>query len=430
MTQKTIQPHTSLDRRRFLSGGAKMAAVGAVSGGMTAVGFRPAGAAGIPEELPDHSRYLGPGVTDQPYGTPSQYEAHVIRRNVEWLTGSTESSINFTPLQDLHGIITPNGVFFERHHSGRADIDPAQHQLMIHGLVERPISLSVPDLLRFRPVDRIFFTECAANGGMEWRGAQLNGVQFTRGMLGCAQWTGIPLRTLFDYVGLKPKAKWVLAEGADAAALTRSIPMDKALDDCMVAFGQNGEMLRPGQGYPMRLVVPGWEGNMWVKWLRRLEVGDEPWYTRWETSKYTDLLPNGKAYKFTWVQEANSVITSPSPEKPMNGAGPHVIRGLAWSGNGRIKRVDVSMDGGKNWITAPLEEPILPKALTRFYLPFRWDGKSSLMLQSRAMDETGYVQPTIVDLRNARGTNSIYHNNSIMTWLVNPTGEVENVQVA
>ncbi len=418
-----------LGRRRFLTGSAKLAATGLLAGGaVTASGI--VRAEGIPKELPDHSRYLGPGVTDEPYGVPSQYEAHVIRRNVEWLTASAESSVNFTPLQDLHGIITPNGVFFERHHSGRADIDPKTHRLVIHGLVDREVSFTMEDLLRFRPVDRIFFTECAANGGMEWRGAQLNGVQFTRGMLGCAQWTGIPLKTLFDHVGLKPKAKWLLAEGGDASALTRSIPMEKALDDCMVAFAQNGEMLRPGQGYPIRLVVPGWEGNMWVKWLRRLEVGDQPWYTRWETSKYTDLMPSGKAYKFTWVQEANSVITSPSPEKPLNGAGPYIIRGLAWSGHGKVKRVDVSTDGGKNWVTAPLEEPVISKALVRFYLPWRWDGKSSALLQSRVIDETGYVQPTIAQLREARGVHSIYHNNSIMTWLVNPTGEVENVQVA
>ncbi|HYD65482.1 sulfite dehydrogenase [Azospirillum sp.] len=392
-------------------------------------GAAAARAGGIPKDLPDWTAGMGPGVTDEPYGAPSKFEAHVVRRNVEWLTASTESSVNFTPLQDLNGILTPNGLFFERHHSGRADVDPAQHRLVIHGMVERPVSLTMEDLYRLPPVDRIAFTECAANGGMEWRGAQLNGVQFVRGMLGCAQWTGVSVRTLLEHTGVRLGAKWVLAEGADNAALDRSIPLDKMLDDAVVAYAQNGERLRPGQGYPIRLVLPGYEGNMWVKWLRRLEVGDEPWYTRWETSKYTDLLPTGKAIRFSFVQEANSVITAPSPEKPLNGPGPYVIRGLAWSGNGRIARVDVSTDGGKNWVQAPLQEPVLPKALTRFYLPWRWDGGSAL-LQCRAIDETGYVQPTIEALRKVRGRNAIYHNNSIVTWLVNTTGEVENVQVA
>lgn len=415
------QSGITLGRRALLTGAAGAAAA---LGGAGA-----ARAGGIPRDLPDWTAGMGPGVTDEPYGTPSKFEAHVVRRNVEWLTASTESSVNFTPLQDLNGILTPNGLFFERHHSGRADVDPAQHRLVIHGMVERPVSLTMEDLYRLPPVDRIAFTECAANGGMEWRGAQLNGVQFVRGMLGCAQWTGVSVRTLLEHAGLRPGAKWVLAEGADNAALDRSVPLDKMLDDAIVAYAQNGERLRPGQGYPIRLVLPGYEGNMWVKWLRRLEVGDQPWYTRWETSKYTDLLPTGKAVRFSFVQEANSVITAPSPEKPLNGPGPYVIRGLAWSGNGRVARVDVSTDGGKNWVQAPLQEPVLPKALTRFYLPWRWDGGSAL-LQCRAIDETGYVQPTIEALRTVRGRNSIYHNNSIITWLVNPSGEVENVQVA
>lgn len=414
-------------RRGLLAGGLAAAGTTLLADAARAEGTSAAPA--IPEELPEWSRYLGPGVTDEPYGTPSKHEAHVVRRHVEWLTVSRESSVNFTPLQDLYGILTPNGVFFERHHGGRADIDPTQHRLLIHGLVERPMAFTMEDLRRLPCEDRVWFTECAANGGMEWRGAQLNGVQFVRGMLGCAQWTGVSLRTLFDRVGLKPNAKWVLAEGADSSGLSRSFPLHKALDDAMVVFAQNGEALRPGQGYPLRLALPGWEGNMWVKWLRRLEVGDAPWYTRWETSKYTDLLPSGKAYKFTWVQEANSVITRPSPEKPLNGPGEYEIGGLAWSGRGRITRVDVTFDGGRNWVSAPLQEPVLPKALTRFYLPWRWNGQGAV-LASRAMDETGYVQPTIAQLRNARGANSIYHNNAIITWLVEPSGEVENVQVA
>ena len=227
---------------------------------------------------------------------------------------------------------------------------------------------------------------------------------------------------------LKSNAAWVLAEGADSAGMTRSIPLEKALDDCLVTYSMNGERLRPEQGYPLRLVVPGWEGSMWIKWLRRIDVGDAAWYHREETSKYTDLLPSGKAYKFTWTMEAKSVITNPSPQMPMAEEGFNEIRGLAWSGNGRIARVDVSLDGGMNWQTARLHEPILPKCLTRFTFDWEWDGKA-VLLQSRCIDETGYVQPDIAALQKVRGVNSFYHNNSIQTWQVSPSGEVENVRL-
>jgi sulfane dehydrogenase subunit SoxC len=347
---------------------------------------------------------------------------------VPWLTAGTESSISFSPLQDLHGIITPNGLFFERHHAGRPDIDPDQHRLMIHGLVERPLVLTMKDIVRFPSVSRIHFIECPANGGMEWRAAQINSLQFNHGMISCAEWTGVRLSTLLEEVGIKKEAKWVLVEGADGAHMNRSLPLDKCLDDCLVVYAQNGEALRPDQGYPLRLVVPGWEGNVSVKWLRRVKVGDKPWFSREETSKYTDLMPDGTSRGFTWVIDAKSVITFPCPEKPVPGPGLHEIRGLAWSGNGRIKRVDVSFDGGVNWHTAELKEPILPKALTRFTIPWRWEGQPTL-LESRAIDETGYVQPTIAQLRTVRGSNSIYHNNAIQTWQVKPDGSIYDVQL-
>jgi sulfane dehydrogenase subunit SoxC len=247
-------------------------------------------------------------------------------------------------------------------------------------------------------------------------------------MVHCVQWTGIPLKLLLNEAGIKPQAKWLLVEGADASGMTRSLPIAKALDDCILAFSQNGERLRPEQGYPLRLIVPGYEGNMWVKWLRRIEVGDQPWHTREETSKYTDLLADGKARYFTWEMEAKSVLTNPCPEVPLRRKGFNVASGLAWSGRGSIKRVDVSIDGGRNWNSARLEGPILPKCLTRFYFEWNWDGNSTL-LQSRAIDDTGYVQPTMTALQTVRGVNSIYHNNAIQTWLVNPTGEVENVRL-
>lgn len=421
-------PLPGVDRRGFLRGG--LTAVGAAAASTFAGG----GAAGANPEnaapnVPDWTRYLGAGVDAAPYGLPNEHESHVIRRSVEWLTATRESSVNFTPLHELHGIVTPNGLCFERHHGGAAEIAPEDHRLMIHGLVEQPLIFTVEDLLRFPPISRFYFLECAANGGMEWRGAQLNGVQFTHGMVHCCQYTGVPLKTLLNEVGLKPKAKWLLAEGGDAAAMTRSIPLDKALDDVIVVYAMNGERLRTEQGYPLRLVVPGWEGNMWIKWLRRIEVGDMPWHTREETSKYTDLMADGRARRFTWLMEAKSVITNPCPEKPLDSKGYRTVTGLAWSGRGRISRVDVSTDGGRNWRTARLEDPVFPRCLTRFYFDWDWNGQPAL-LQSRAMDETGYVQPSIAELRDARGYNSIYHNNSVQTWLVSAGGEVENVQLA
>ena len=359
---------------------------------------------------------------------PSEFENNVIRRNVEWLTASTESSVNFTPIQDLEGIVTPNGLCFERHHGGVSIINPKDYRLMINGLVDREMIFTLDDLKRFPQTNKFYFLECAANGGMEWKGSQLNGCQYTFGMVHNVQYTGVKLSDLILETGLKPKAKWVLAEGSDSSGMTRSIPIEKILDDCMIAWAMNGEALRSEQGYPARLVVPGWEGNMWVKWLRRLEFGDMPYMTREETSKYTDLLPDGKARMFTWVMDAKSVVTSPSPEKSILYRGIHQLRGLAWSGRGKIKRVDVSLDGGKNWQTAKLHDPVMSKSLARFTLPFEWNGQE-LLVQSRAIDETNYVQPTIHELQNLRGVNSIYHNNSIATWKVNKDGTVDNVRL-
>lgn len=382
-----------------------------------------------PPADPPWSQTLGPGIGDRVYGHPSRYEADMIRRNVPWLTANAESSVSFTPLQYQQGIITPSGVFFERYHAGRPTVDPQGHRLMIHGLVDRPILLTMEDIKRFPSETRIHFIECPANGGMEWRSAQLNSLQFTHGMIGCAEWTGVKLSRLLEETGIKPQAKWVLAEGADASHMARSLPLEKCLDDVLVVYGQNGEALRPEQGYPLRLVVPGWQGNVNVKWIRRLELGDKPWFTRWETSRYTELMPNGKARGFTWPLYAKSVVTFPCPEMPPKGPGLYEIRGLAWSGLGRIAQVDVSLDGGIEWARARLHEPVLPKALTRFSLEWRWDGTPALV-QSRAVDETGFVQPTIAELRRVRGTNPIYNNNSIQTWQVKADGSVFNVQLA
>ena len=422
----TDTPKLTQSRRQFLAGAA--VATGAAATGKV-VHAQAAGPDPAITEIQPWQQYLGPGVDAAPYGAPSPHEAHVVRRNVEWLTADTVSSVNFTPLHEMEGIITPNGLCFERHHSGVADIDPGQHRLMINGLVDTPLVFTMQDLMRFPRENRTYFLECAANSGMEWRGAQLNGCQFTHGMIHNVVYTGVPLRLLLEEAGVRSSAAWILPEGADASAMTRSVPLEKALDDCLVATHMNGERLRPEQGYPVRLVVPGWEGNMWVKWLRRIEVGDQPWHHREETSKYTDLLEHGAARRFTWEMDAKSVITNPSPQAPItHGPGPTVITGVAWSGRGTIPRVDVTLDGGMNWHRARMSGPSFDKSMHRFYYEFDWDGRP-LLVQSRAQDSTGYVQPTKDQLRELRGENSIYHNNGIQTWAINEAGEAENVEV-
>ncbi|WP_439120494.1 sulfite dehydrogenase [Marivita sp.] len=416
-------------RRAFLRGSAAAAA------GLTAAGAaRANGPDPLITEVQDWAVVFGDGVDATPYGLPIQYESDVVRRNVEWLTADTTSSINFTPIHALDGTITPQGCAFERHHSGAIELRKEDYRLMINGLVDTPLVFTYADLERFPRENHVYFCECAANTGMEWAGAQLNGAQFTHGMIHNMEYTGVSLRTLLNEAGLEAAGdlsdKWVYVEGADASSNGRSIPMEKALDDVLVAFKANGEALRKEHGYPVRLVVPGWEGNMWVKWIRRIEVKANAVESREETSKYTDTLADGTSRKWTWVMDAKSVVTSPSPQAPItHGAGPLVITGLAWSGHGAITRVDVSKDGGKTWETARLAKPGEKMALTRFYLDTEWNGED-MLLQSRAMDETGYVQPTKAQLRDVRGYNSIYHNNCIQTWHVKPNGEAENVEVS
>ena len=408
-----------LGRRGFIG---RSVAAGA---GLVAAGT----AAAVPALVPPWTKSLGAPVAKDGYGQPSKYEAAVQRRSSPGLTRTPLSSVSFTPLQNLFGIVTPSGVHFERHHSGMPEVDPAQHRLMIHGLVARPLVFTMDELMRFPSVSRMHFIECGANTGMEWGNVAVPTVQYTHGMLACSEFTGVPLATLLDEVGFdRKRAKFVLAEGADGSALTRSIPIEFALNDVLVVYGQNGEMLRPENGYPLRLLVPGVQGVSSVKWLRRLEVGDRPWNTREESLHYIDLMPDGTHRQYTWIQEVKSVITAPSGGQLLMVKGYYEITGLAWSGRGRIKRVDVSVDGGRNWIPARLQEPVLTKCLTRFRAHWTWDGAPAL-LQSRAVDETGHVQPTVRQLRAVRGTRSIYHNNKIQTWRVAENGEVSNVQL-
>jgi sulfane dehydrogenase subunit SoxC len=372
--------------------------------------------------VPAWSRQQGAGVLSPPYGVPSPHEDGVVRR-VPGTPAAPTAAASWTPLQDLHGIITPGGLHYERHHGGVPDIDPEAHRLLVHGLVERPLVLTMDDILRFPSVSQLHFLECSGNTQL-WKGGKPGlTVQDTHGLLSCSEWTGVRLADLLAEVGLRPEARWILAEGADAASMTRSFPVEKALDDAILAYAQNGERLRPEQGYPLRLLLPGYEGNMSVKWLRRLKVGDQPFQTREETSKYTGLLPDGTARQFVFVMQAKSVITRPSGGQQLKEPGFREIAGLAWSGAGRVSKVEVSTDGGRTWAEAALQEPVLPKCLTRFRLPWRWDGGPAL-LQSRATDETGYVQPTREALVAARGTDSYYHYNGILTWRVEAGGKV------
>lgn len=382
--------------------------------------------------LPEHSKGLGQGVDPEgSYGKPSKYESNVKRRQSPGLTQTTQASVSFAPLQSLFGIVTPSGLHFERHHQGWWDIDPSKHRLMINGMVKSPKVFTLDEIMRLPSVSRFHFIECGANTAVDWGNVAVPTAQYTHGMISCSEFTGVPLITLLELAGADLKAgKFVLAEGADGSSMTRTIPMSLITSgEVFVAYGQNGEMLRPEQGYPLRLIVPGVQGVSWVKYLRRIEVGDMPYATKDEAVHYIDLQPSGQHRQYTSIQECKSVVTTPSGGQVLLDKGFYNITGLAWSGRGKVKRVDVSVDGGRNWRTARLETPVLSKALTRFNLDWVWDGKPAI-IQSRAMDETGFVQPTYKQLRDVRGTRSIYHNNAIQSWLVQENGEVKNVQVS
>jgi len=385
--------------------------------------------------LPEHSKGLGQAVATEGYGKPSRYEANVQRRQSPGLTQTAQASVSFAPLQSLFGIVTPSGLHFERHHQGWWDIDPSKHRLMLNGsdasMLKKAMVFTMDELMRLPSVSRFHFIECGANTGMEWGNVAVPTVQYSHGMLSCSEFTGVPLRILLDLAGVDyKKARYVLAEGADGSSMTRTIPMEMVESgEVLVAYGQNGEMLRPEQGYPLRLVVPGVQGVSWVKYLRRIEVGDQPYASKDEAVHYIDLVPGGQHRQYSSIQECKSVVTTPSGGQVLLDQGFYNISGLAWSGRGRIKRVDVSVDGGRNWRSARLEGAVLPKCLTRFNIDWVWDGKPAL-IQSRAMDETGYVQPSYKQLREVRGTRSIYHNNAVQTWLVQEDGEVKNVQLS
>jgi sulfane dehydrogenase subunit SoxC len=409
----------SQQRRQLLRGG--LAAAGAVATGAIA-------ARAEPLEVPPSNKEMGRTIEPAVYGQPSKYEAHVKRRRTDILVNKQNwSDWSMTPLQHQLGIVTPNGLFYERHHAGVPDIDPARHVIAVHGMVKQPMKFTMDDLLRYPSVSPFYFLECSGNGLTDWKKAASTTVQQTHGLLGCAQWTGIPAAWLLAAAGYdETNAKWVLFEGADGSGHVRSVPIEKVMKDALIVYGMNGERLRPEGGYPVRLLIPGWEGNVSVKWLRRIKVGDKPWHVRSETARYTDPMPNGKWRQFSFAMECKSVITKPSGGMALRGKGNYEIEGFAWSGEGTIKAVDVTTDGGKTWREATLEGPVMDKCLTRFRLPWDWDGGPA-KIASRAVDSTGYVQPTVADIDKVRAiVGFVQHNNGVFPWQVTPEGEVKN----
>jgi len=420
-----------IDRRDFFRKAAAMS-VTAIAGTSLVSSNARADDPAIMHHVPWGQNWGDP-VTKNRYGVPSKYEHNVLRRNTKLLaSGNFRASIAVTPIQESMGIITPNGLFFSRSHGGVAHVDPEEYRLMIHGLVEKPIVLTLEQLKRYPSVTRTHFIECPANGGQEWRGPQFNSIQFAKGFMSSAEWTGVYLKTILEDLGLKPEAQWMLAEGSDNSEMGRTIPIDKVLDDAMIVWGQNGEALRPEQGYPVRILLPGWEGNLMVKWLKRLEFAAEPWYCKEETSKYTALKPTGKAIQHFYANEVNSTVTSPSPEidwSDLKDGDLVEIEGLAWSGMGTITHVDLSFDGGRNYEKAKLKGLVLPKSWTRWSYMHTYKKGDTLLLTSRAIDDAGYIQPTIDQEVGVMGVESVYHRNAVETWEVNAKGEVNHVQI-
>ncbi len=377
-------------------------------------------------DVPASNRAPGRPLPPNEYGMPSKFEAHVKRRRTDvFVNRQNFSDWSMTPLQHQLGMVTPNGLIYERHHNGVPEINPEEHRFAIHGMVRQPLVFTMSDLMRYPSVTKFYFMECSGNGLTDWLKATSKTVQQTHGLLSCAQWTGIPVSTLLDEAGLLPGATWGLAEGADGAAHARSIPMKKLLDDALLVYAANGDMLRSENGYPLRLFIPGWEGNVSVKWLRRLKIGDQPWHLRSETARYTDPMPNGKWRQFSFDMEAKSVVTSPSGGMKVR-PGEMEIQGFAWSGNGTIRTVDVTTDGGRTWREARLDAPVMDKCLTRFRYRWKWDGAPA-SIASRAIDSTGYVQPTVEDIKKVRAiTGFVQHHNGIFPWSINAAGEVTN----
>jgi len=408
-----------LSRRRLIGGSLAMGGAAAAAGLIENVQAAPA--------VPEWATIAGEPVRE--YGLPAKQEAHVKRALIQIYKDLAPGfSFSGTPLQHLRGTITPNGLHFEVHHGGRPALDPAQHLLMIHGLVERPLKFDLAALERYPMVSRVHFIECAGNSFFNaiMDEPMQAGCDMLHGLVSNAEWTGIPLSVLMDEAGVKPEGRWAVAVGNDAPSLARSIPMEKIMADGLLALYQNGERLRPEQGYPMRLLLPGYEGNMNVKWVTSLWVTEAPAHTKDESGEYTDMLADGTVLKFSFGMGVKSVITHPSATMSLSGPGLYEISGLAWSGGGVVRKVEVSADGGQSWAEADLSAPVNARALTRFSLPWLWDG-APLRLMSRAEDETGATQPTRSDWKARYAPSNFMHNNAIQAWRINAEGEVENV---
>lgn len=409
-----------LTRRGFVLSSVAMAGSAVVRDANANEGAHPAGSVQY-RVAPDPTKEPGrPLFLDQGYGTRSQFESET---RLKADNPNDLSSWTYTPLASQQGNLTPSGLHFERHHGGIPTIDPDRHSLVVHGLLDKPTRFSLGELKRMPSVVRRCFIECSGNSLSEWRRQSATNVQTSHGLLSTSEWTGVTFSTLVRELGLRKDAAWVLGEGADAALMTRSIPIDKIMSDGILAYGQNGEAIRPEQGYPLRLILPGLEGNMHIKWLRRLQISDRPFMTREETSKYTDLMPDGRAKLFTLLMHAKSVITFPSGEMFLPQPGQYEIRGLAWSGKGSICSVDVSMDGGRTWLAAKIDSDPEPMCTVRFCRKWHWDGQPAI-LQSRCTDSTGDMQPSRAALLSERGVNSIYHYNAIHQWFVSRSGAV------
>jgi sulfane dehydrogenase subunit SoxC len=417
---ETSAPKTT--RRRLLQGG--LAGAGAIAAA-PALAATAAATAAAPAQDYITAAMLTPGKAFTAYGMPSKYEVGVKRLvgapGVNPGTGSSR-----TPLEMLEGIITPSGLHYERHHNGVPDIDPATHRFVLHGLVKKPLEFSVDELMRYPRISAMHFMECGgnsgANGGPTPPPLTAGGIH---GLLSCSEWTGIKLSTLFDEAGVMPEGKWILVESGDAAGLSRSVPFAQAYEQGLLVMYQNGERLRPEQGYPLRFIMPGWEGNLNIKWVHRIKVTPGPMNTKDETSKYSMLQADGKARQFNLVLPVKSTITRPSGNMTMQGAGYYEVSGLAWSGHGAIKRVEVSLDGAKTWVDADLPGPVLSRCLTKFRLPWQWNGQPATIM-SRATDELGNVQPTHAQWAAQFSPGQPYQNNGIQCWAVGADNTVKN----
>ncbi len=405
----------------------------AIAGAMGAAGTVTGAAA---EPLKDEKWSLEFGDVTPALQTPSPFEKNVVR-SLSNPNGEFRNSHARTPHHLLNGTITPNSLHFSINHCGIPNIDPAKHKLVIHGMVRQPLEFTLETLSRYPLVTRMNFVECAGNSAPMFSSEPLQvTAQAIHGLVSNSEWSGVPLSTLLDEAGIDPKAKWVVAEGADGQFLDRSVPVKKAYDDALVAIYQNGEHLMPGNGYPMRLLLPGYQGNMNVKFLRRIKAVEQPAYSMFESKTYSQILPGGKTWRFNFLMQVKSFITNPSFGHQLKEPGFYAISGVAYSGTGRIAKVMVSADGGKSWGEAALQGPVYPKAFTRFVMPWRWDGQPAT-LQSRAWDDGGNAQPLRAEFVAARGqtskpvTNPLVfpnqHYNSITSWAVDGKGEIKHV---